>query len=274
MHSIEEINEFIMENRKSGVSVKKVSDGYHTFENYTDRVAHLFIALCRSNPYTAWKTKKHFDEENDPMFNGCFLAGINTPGGVVSYHLKMKYWDILDVPEIERGPKYDGYTEDDVNERLLTVGDNSSNKEIDREYIEELFDYITKHSSLYVPYKLEDRYSETKFNEKLPVFLDIVTNYADEHDIPEYVGMDPETYCDNRFYYNLTFDGVLVEIGMLYSGNLCYIMNTTLEDDEAVIDCEDILSELEHSGEAKDVIKDPKGLTFKPQKKDNKKENN
>ena len=147
-------------------------------------------------------------------------------------------------------------------------------KIIDREYVQELFKYISKHGDLYVPYKLEDRYSETKFNEKLPVFLDIVTNYADEHDVPEYTGMDPHTYCDNRFYYYLTFNSVLVEIGMLYSGNLCYIMSSFLEDDEAVIDCEDILQELEHPGDAKDVTVETKGLTFKPQKKDSKKENN
>ena len=147
-------------------------------------------------------------------------------------------------------------------------------KIIDREYVQELFKYISKHGDLYVPYKLEDRYSETKFNEKLPVFLDIVTNYADEHDIPEYTGMDPHTYCDNRFYYNLTFDSVLVEIGMLYSGNLCYVMSSFLEDDEAVIDCEDILQELEHPSAANDVTVETKGLTFKPQKKDSKKENN
>lgn len=145
---------------------------------------------------------------------------------------------------------------------------------IDRSYVKELFKYIGKHEEIYVPYRLEERYSETMLTEKLPVFLDTVINYADKHNIPEYTGMNPYTYCDDRFYYYLTFDGLLTEIGMLYDGNQCYIMKSSIEGDEEVIDCEDILFELENSGNSKAVTNNDKKLSFKPQKKENKKENN
>ena len=65
--------------------------------------------------------KKHFDEENDPMFEGCFIIGINTPTGEATYHIKLKYWEMFDVPEIEHAPKYDGYSSDEVLKRLQTL---------------------------------------------------------------------------------------------------------------------------------------------------------
>lgn len=129
MLTIEEINAAIKELRKDGQSVKKVSDGYHTFGDYTDMRNEYLIALCNAYPEISWKTKKHFDEENDPMFNGDFLAGINTPAGQISQHLKLKFWELLKVPEIERGPKYDGYTEEDVKERLHSLGKENYNQE-------------------------------------------------------------------------------------------------------------------------------------------------
>lgn len=147
-------------------------------------------------------------------------------------------------------------------------------KIIDRDYVKKLFKYIEKHEEMYVPYKKEDHYSEDKLSEKLPEFLDTVSVFADKHNVSEYTGTDPYTYQDNRFYYYLTYDCRLVEIGMYYSGNLCYIMNSFLKDDEEVIDCEDILKELEEPEDSKKVTEGTKGLTFIPSKKNNKKENN
>jgi hypothetical protein len=121
MRTIEEINKDIMELRKAGQKVKGVSDGYHTFGDYVDMRNHYFIALCNAYPNLSGKSKKHFDEENDPMFNGDFISWINTPGGVISQHLKMKFWDDVCVPEFDRGPKYDGYSEEDVKERMKTL---------------------------------------------------------------------------------------------------------------------------------------------------------
>jgi len=55
------------------------------------------------------------------MFDGDFIAGINTPTGIITQHIKMKYWDELDVREIDNAPQYDGYTEEDVKSRVKSL---------------------------------------------------------------------------------------------------------------------------------------------------------
>lgn len=124
MKTTEQINEDIMELRRNGQSVKEISNGHHTFGDYTDMRNTYFIALCNAYHDLSWKSKKHFDEENDPMYDGDFIAGIFTPDGPITQHLKMKFWGDLQVQEIERAPQYDGYTEEDVKVRIksLNVG--------------------------------------------------------------------------------------------------------------------------------------------------------
>ena len=118
----EDINRQIKEGKESGViRPKLVSDTHHTFKDLYRRIAVLFGVLCSLKPEISWKSRKHFDEENDPMFNGDFLVGINTPKGVAAFHFKLQYWDLFSVPEIERAPEYDGYSEEDVLERLLSL---------------------------------------------------------------------------------------------------------------------------------------------------------
>lgn len=122
MSKIEEINSLIKENVLTGeISSKNISDGHHTFEElYRHRIL-LFCTICNLFPELSWKSKKHFDEENDPMFNDDFIAGINTNEGIASYHVKLKYWDLFEIPEIERAPKYDFYSSDDVIKRILSL---------------------------------------------------------------------------------------------------------------------------------------------------------
>jgi len=122
MNKIEEINEMIQENKKLGIiSSKDISDGYHTFgELYKNRII-LFCTLCNLLPNISWKSKKHFDEENDSMFSDSFIAGINTPEGIATYHIKLKYWDLFDVPELEKAPKYDNYNNEEVLKRFLSL---------------------------------------------------------------------------------------------------------------------------------------------------------
>ena len=121
MLSVEEINKAILELRNAGISVNEISDGFHTFGDYKDMRNRWFISTLNSNPTLSWKSKKHFDEENDKMYGGDFIAGINTPCGMATHHLKMKYWDKLKVQEIDRAPEYDGYTEEDVKERIDSI---------------------------------------------------------------------------------------------------------------------------------------------------------
>ncbi len=126
--SIEEINEHILGRRAQGKSVKDVSDVYHTFRDYVDMRNHLVVALFNAYPEFSWKSKKHHDEENDPIFNDTFITGMDTPEGPISFHLKLKFWDDLNVPEIDRAPEYDGYTQKDVKMRLRSLNKKRGSK--------------------------------------------------------------------------------------------------------------------------------------------------
>lgn len=121
MDKIQEVNDLIQEIKNSGTSVKDISDGYHTFRELYKQRMILFSVICNLCPELAWKSKKHFDEENDPMFNGCFIVGVNTPLGVATYHFKMEHYDMFDVLELEHAPKYDDYSPDVVMERLQSL---------------------------------------------------------------------------------------------------------------------------------------------------------
>lgn len=123
--TVEQINEEISKLRQNNQSVKEISDGYHTFEDYTDMRNRYFMALCEAYYDLSWKSKKHYDEETDPMFDGDFIAGINTPNGVITQHIKMEYWDELNIKEIDNAPQYDGYTEEDVKTRIKSLNRNS-----------------------------------------------------------------------------------------------------------------------------------------------------
>ena len=70
MRTIEQINNEIEEQKNSGKSVKQISDVYHTFEDLYKREMVLFRLVSSLCPKLCFKTLKHYDEENDPMFNG------------------------------------------------------------------------------------------------------------------------------------------------------------------------------------------------------------
>jgi hypothetical protein len=116
------INELIVAMKdKNILNTKKISDKWHTFgELYIQRL-YLFSIICNQNKDIAWKSKRHFDEKNDPMFNGDFIVGLNTPEGPASYHFKIEFWDLFDVQEIPNAPKYDGYTPDQALERFRSI---------------------------------------------------------------------------------------------------------------------------------------------------------
>lgn len=122
MNKIDEINNIIKENKDlKNISTKEISDGHHTFgELYYHRII-LFCTLCNLFPNISWKSKKHYDEESDPMFSDSFIAGINTPEGITTYHIKMRYLDLFDIPEVERAPKYDNYSSKESLKRVLSL---------------------------------------------------------------------------------------------------------------------------------------------------------
>lgn len=97
-------------------AIGETSDGYHTFnELYAHRIA-LFIALMKSHVDISWRSRKHDDGS---MFDGWFIAGMNLPTGVVTYHLPDSDWRKLDPIVIyDAAPKWDGHTPADVVDRV------------------------------------------------------------------------------------------------------------------------------------------------------------
>lgn len=106
----------------NNASVGDLSDGYHSFNDlYKHRTVLLAMVLMKL-PY-AWKSKLHDD---GTMFDGMFIAGAPTPDGMISYHMDLEYWDLFKIPELPHAPKFDGYTEKDVLDRLTKFIQNST----------------------------------------------------------------------------------------------------------------------------------------------------
>ena len=122
METIKRINAEIIDYKKeTGKSVKEVSDSHHTFGDLYTRDMVLFRCLSAFCPKLCFRTLKHYDEENDPIsnFNGDFMVGIYTPLGPASFHFKLEYFDDFSHIEIQdHGPEYEGYTEEEKNERI------------------------------------------------------------------------------------------------------------------------------------------------------------
>ncbi len=121
--NINELNNLIQTEKSNGkISVKQISDGHHTFKDLYFHRMILFSKLCIIYKDRAWKTKKHYDNDNDPMFPGDFLVGINTNEGVVSYHFKLEYWDYFkDIKEIAYSPKWDKVEANKTIKRILSL---------------------------------------------------------------------------------------------------------------------------------------------------------
>lgn len=97
--------------------IGEISDGYHTFnELYYHRMI-LFSVICKAYKNLAWKSWKHDD---GTMFNNSFIVGVETPQGQYTYHYHKNFWNIFDVKELDRAPKWDGHKPKDIT-RLLTL---------------------------------------------------------------------------------------------------------------------------------------------------------
>lgn len=106
----------------ASIDIGNISDGYHTFNELYHHRAVLFAVICNMYPDKAWKSKQH-DDPNFPMYDGMFIVGIETPEGQATYHYDLDpYWDIFNVKEIERAPKYDGHTPDEAIRRIGLLG--------------------------------------------------------------------------------------------------------------------------------------------------------
>ena len=97
------------------VDTGEISDGYHTFnELYYHRMI-LFSLICKMFAAQAWKSWLHAD---GTMFDDYFIVGITTPEGNYTYHYHKQYWDMFQVPVLDKAPEWDGHKPEDIT-RLL-----------------------------------------------------------------------------------------------------------------------------------------------------------
>lgn len=126
--ALSKAQDLINQAKENGAHVGTISDGYHTFDELYHHRAYLFAALCiTSFRNIAWKSLLHNDP-NDPMYQGMFIVGVETPEGQATYHYDIDpYWSIFKVKELERAPKYDGHTPSDAIERILNMAKTMAN---------------------------------------------------------------------------------------------------------------------------------------------------
>lgn len=106
-----------------------LSDGFHTFNGLYEQRMILFAALVKAYKNKAWKSHRH--EDGKLCFGGgWFIVGIDTPKGSYTYHYEDKFWTMFDCVELERGKHWDGHTEKDAMERLMSL-------EPDNDWLEE-----------------------------------------------------------------------------------------------------------------------------------------
>lgn len=102
-------------------NIGEFSDGYHTFNELYHHRAILFAVICDQFKDLAWKSLNHSDND-EPMYDGMFIVGINTPQGPASYHYNIEpYWDMFDVKELPKAPEWDLHTPDDAIKRIYSL---------------------------------------------------------------------------------------------------------------------------------------------------------
>ncbi len=125
---VSEIQRKIDQAKTQNISVGNVSDGYHTFNELYHHRALLFASLLMTTfKDKAWKSKKHDD---NTMYDGMFIVGVETPYGQATYHYDIDpYWDLFKgVKEIPYAPKFDGHSPEDALNRIYEFALERSNQ--------------------------------------------------------------------------------------------------------------------------------------------------
>ena len=118
--SLEQIQKYINEYHETHDSVGDLSDGYHTFNELYRHRSMLFLSLCLTSfRNKAWKSLSH-EVGGDPMYNGMFIMGVDTPYGQATYHFDIDpYWKLSKgVKELDNAPKFDGHTPNEAIDRI------------------------------------------------------------------------------------------------------------------------------------------------------------
>lgn len=107
--------------QRPDIQAKLRRDDYHTMDELYEHRHRLFIALMRATG-AGWISKEH--HEPGTMFDGWFIAGIETEQGHATYHLPIRLWDdamASGATVLGRGHEWDGHTADDVLARLSSA---------------------------------------------------------------------------------------------------------------------------------------------------------
>jgi len=133
--------------------IGETSDGYHTFNELYEHRTALFATLCNMRYDISWKSMKHDD---GTMYDGMFIAGIETPDGQYTYHCDMKYlYMFAYTPEVDKAPPYDGHQPKDYP-RLLRLSKSSlyrqNRQSVKSEEVAEAISWLTStgHSNQYM----------------------------------------------------------------------------------------------------------------------------
>lgn len=105
-------------------TIDQISDGNHNFAELYGHRYLLFILLANTNYWTfkPWKSRLHKDGTSYP---GYFVAGLKLPTGQISYHLPLRYWNMLEARSLLRA-EWDGHTSQDVLRRILAALESSA----------------------------------------------------------------------------------------------------------------------------------------------------
>lgn len=97
-----------------------VSDGYHTFnELYKYRMLYnaAFFNELGKGDIKVCKSYKHYDGE-ECFGGGWFIVMAELPTGQISNHYENRYWELFDVPVLDKAWEWDGHTPDEASTRL------------------------------------------------------------------------------------------------------------------------------------------------------------
>lgn len=100
--------------------MSNISDGYHTFnELYRYRMlynAAFFNELAKGDVEVC-KSHKHYDGE-ECFGGGWFIVMAKLPTGQISNHYENQYWELFDIPKLDKAWEWDGHTPDEASRRL------------------------------------------------------------------------------------------------------------------------------------------------------------
>ena len=96
--------------------VQYVSDGAHSFEELYELLSLMIVQTLKANPNMSWRSHRH---DNGTSRDGMFIVGMRLHTGDITFHLKEKYWDLLDTIETrDKAYPYDGHTSGEKIDRL------------------------------------------------------------------------------------------------------------------------------------------------------------